>query len=127
RLTLTVTPRKSGRTVTGITIAWAEKEPERKRDTKRELERPKVGRKARRDGTAETLALTFPEHGTIRDTPPWDRIARETAPKLEGGHVPDLRQLADAFRKWCGEKSIPFDAVSIEKVFTTWCKNYSTR
>lgn len=125
RLTLTVTPRKSGRTVTGITIAWAEKEPERKRDTKRELERPKVGRKARRDGTAETPTLTFPEHGTIRDTQPWDRIARDTAPKLEGGHVPDLRQLADAFRKWCGEKSIPLDATSIEKTFTTWCKRYS--
>jgi|TARA_R100000935_G_scaffold13920_2_gene28002 hypothetical protein len=127
RLTLTVTPRKSGRTVTGITIAWAEKEPERKRDTKRELDRPKIGRKARRDGTAETPALTFPDQGTIRDTQPWDRIARDTAPKLEGGHVPDLRKLADAFRKWCGEKSIPLDGPSIEKTFTTWCKSYSVR
>ena len=127
RLTLTASPRKSGRTVTGVTIAWTEKEPERKRDTKRELDRPKTGRKARRDGTAETPALTFPEHGTIRDTQPWDRIARDTAPKLEGGHVPDLRKLADAFRKWCSEKSIPLDATSIEKTFTTWCKSYLVR
>ena len=68
-------------------------------------------------GTAETPALTFPEFGTIRDTQPWDRIARDNAPKLTGGHVPDLRKLADAFRKWCGEKSVKPDAVSIEKTF----------
>lgn len=127
RMVLTSTPRKVGRTVTGVTIAWAEKEPDRKRETKREMERPKIGRKARRDGTAEMLALTFPEHGTVRDTQPWDRIARDTAPRLEGGHVPDLRTLANAFRKWCGEKSIPLDAASIEKTFTTWCKSYSAR
>ncbi len=127
RLTLTATPHKVGRTVTGITIAWAEKEPDRKRDTKRELDRPKTGRKARRDGTVEAPALAFPEHGTVRGTQPWGRIARETAPKLEGGHLPDLRKLADAFRKWCGDKSIPLDATSIDKTFTTWCKSYSAR
>ena len=127
RLTLTATPLKSGRTVTGIAISWAEKEQERKRDTKRELDRPKTGRKARRDGTAETPALIFPERGTVRDTQPWDRIAREAAPRLEGGHVPDLRKLADAFRKWCREKYIPLDAVSIEKTFSTWCRSYSVR
>ncbi len=127
RLTLTATPHKVGRTVTGITIAWAEKEPDRKRDTKRELDRPKTGRRARRDGTEETLALAFPEHGTVRDTQPWDRIARTAAPKLDGGHVPDLRKLADAFRKWCSEKTIRLDATAIEKTFTTWCKSYSAR
>jgi len=90
-------------------------------------DRPKTGRKARREGTAETPALTFPEHGTVRDTQPRDRIARDTAPRLEGGHVPDLRKLADAFRKWCGEKLIPLDATSIEKTFATWYKSYSVR
>jgi hypothetical protein len=125
RLHLTATYHKIGRTVAEVEIAWEVKEDLTK--VKREQDHSKVGRKARRDGTAETPVLSFPEHGTIRDTPTWDRIARDNAPKLDGGHVPDLRKLADAFRKWCGEKSIPLDMTSIEKTFTTWCKNYSAR
>lgn len=125
RLTLTATFYKIGRTVGSVEIAW-EVKPD-PTETKHELDRSKVGRKARQNGTAETPVLSFPEHGTIRDTPTWDRIARDNAPKLDGGHVPDLRKLADAFRKWCGEKSIPLDMTGIEKTFTTWCKNYSPR
>jgi hypothetical protein len=125
RLHLTATYHKIGRTVAEVEIAWEAKEDLDK--VKAELDRSKVGRKARQEGTAETPVLTFPEHGTIRDTQPWDSIARNNAPKLDGGHVPDLRQLADAFRKWCGERSIPMDGASIEKTFTTWCKSYSTR
>ena len=125
RLHLTATYHKIGRTVAEVEIAWGVKENLTK--VKAELDRPKVGRKARQDGTAETTVVAFPEHGTIRDTSPWDRIARDNAPKLEGGHVPDLRKLADAFRKWCAEKSIPLDMRNIEKTFTTWCKSYSVR
>jgi hypothetical protein len=125
RLTLTATSHKIGRTVASVTITW-EVKPD-PTDAKRELSRPKVGRAARREGTAETPALSFPPSGSVKDAQPWDRIAREHAPKLEGRHTPDLRQLAEAFRKWCGEKSIPLDAVSIEKTFTTWCKSYLPR
>jgi hypothetical protein len=62
-----------------------------------------------------------------RQTLRQNQIARDNAPKLDGGHVPDLRKLADAFRKWCGEKSIPLDMQNIENTFTTWCKSYSAR
>jgi len=125
RLTLTATAHKIGRTVASVEIAWAiKKDPT---GTKRELDNSKVGRKARQNGTAETPVLTFPASGSIKDTQPWDKIAREHAPKLEGKHTPDLRKLADTFRKWCGEKSIPLDSSSIEKTFTTWCKSYSAR
>lgn len=127
RLTLSVTPNKIGRSVASVTIAWEQKKQDEKRATKREMDRPKVGRKARRDGTAETLALAFPESGTIRDAQPWGKIARDNAPKLEGRHVPDLLKLAEAFRTWCADKAIPLDAPSIEKTFTTWCKSYSVR
>lgn len=127
RLTLTATPRKVGRTVASVTIAWEDKPYEAKRDAKRELERPKVGRKVRRFGKAETPVTAFPAFGSVKDTQPWDRIARDNAPRIDGRHVPDLRVLADTFRKWCGEKSIPLDAASIEKTFTTWCKSYSAR
>jgi hypothetical protein len=125
RLTLTATAHKIGRTVASVTIAWEVKP--NPTETKRELDHSRVGRKARRDGMAETPALSFPSFGSVKDTQPWDRIAREHAPKLEGRHTPDLRQLADTFRKWCAEKSIPLDAASIEKSFTTWCKCYSVR
>ncbi|KEJ87766.1 replication initiation protein [Sulfitobacter donghicola] len=127
RLALTATPNKIGRTVASVTISWEEKEQTQKKSAKAELDRPKVGRKARRDGTAETPVMAFPASGSVKDAQPWDRIARDNAPRIDGRHVPDLRVLADAFRKWCGEKSIPLDAASIEKTFTTWCKRYSAR
>jgi len=125
RLHLTATYHKIGRTVAEVEIAWEVKEDLTK--VKAEHDRPKVGRKARQNGTAETPVLSFPASGSIKDTQPWDKIAREHAPKLEGRHTPDLRQLADAFRKWCDGKSINLDASSIEKSFTTWCKSYSAR
>ena len=125
RLHLTTTYHKVGRTVAEVEIAWVIKDDLTK--VKAELGRPKVGRKARQDGTAETVALSFPFSGSVKDTQPWDKIARAHAPKLEGRHTPDLRLLADSFRKWCAEKSIPLDATSIEKSFTTWCKSYSAR
>ena len=125
RLRLTATLHKIGRTVAEVEIAWEVKGDLTK--VKRELDHSKVGRKARQDGTAETPVAEFPEFGSVKDTQPWDKIARDNAPRIDGRHVPDLRVLADTFRKWCAEKSIPLDMVSIEKTFTTWCKSYSPR
>ena len=125
RLTLTATPHKIGRTVASVDIAWKVKPDPT--DTKRELEHSKVGRKARREDMAETPALSFPSFGSVKDTQPWDKIARGHAPRIDGRHVPDLRVLADTFRKWCAEKSIPLDMRNIEKTFTTWCSGYSPR
>ena len=125
RLTLTATYHKIGRTVAEVEIAWEVKEDLTR--VKDELDRPKVGRKARRDGTADIPALTFPSSGSVKGTNPWDKIARDNAPRLQGNHVPDLRVLSDTFRKWCAERSISLDASSIDKTFTTWCKRYSVR
>jgi hypothetical protein len=125
RLHLTATYHKIGRTVAEVEIAWEVKEDLTK--VKAELDRPKVGREARQDGTAEMPVTAFPDFGSVKDTLPWDKIARDNAPCIDGRHVPDLRVLADTFRRWCGEKSIKLDAPSIEKIFTTWCKSYSAR
>jgi len=125
RLHLTARYNKVGRTVAEVEFTWEVKEDLAK--VRAEQDRPKVGRKARQNGTSEESVLSFPTSGSVKDTKPWDKIAREHAPKLEGRHTPDLRQLADAFRKWCREKSIPLDAPSVEKTFTTWCKRYSAR
>ncbi|MCB1655432.1 MAG: hypothetical protein KDI41_16485, partial [Pseudomonadales bacterium] len=88
------------------------------------LDRPKVGRKARRDGTAETPALTFPKSGSLKGSQPWDSLAREHVTRIQGGHVPDLRGLTDAFRNWCEAKAIPLDAQNIERTFIGFCKTY---
>ena len=79
RLTLTATSNKIGRTVVSVTINWQVKgDPN---EAKAELDRPKVGRKARRDGTVETIIestqkLTDEQtHKNSRTTPE----ARKTA------------------------------------------------
>ena len=124
RLTLTATPRKIGRTVASVTIAWEEKPLEGRREAKAELDRPKVGRKARREGTAEAPALAFPATGTLRGSEPWDSLARQHVTRIQGGHVPDLGGLTDAFRNWCEAKGIPLDAVGIDRTFIGFCKGY---
>lgn len=125
RLRLTASYHKIGRTVAEVEIAWEVKEDLAK--VRAEQDRPKVGRKARQDSSAENPAITFPTSGSVKGLKPWDSIAHDNAPRIDGRHVPDLRVLADTFRKWCREKSIPLDAPSIEKSFTTWCKSYSAR
>jgi len=122
RLTLTATPRKIGRTVASVTIAWELKDDPTA--AKRELDRPKAGRKARRDGTAEAPALAFPATGTLKGSEPWESLAREHVTRIQGGHVPDLGGLTDAFRKWCEAKGIPLDAPNIEKTFASFCQKY---
>jgi hypothetical protein len=125
RLHLTATYHKIGRTVAEVEIAWEVNEDLTK--VKAEHDRSKVGRKVRQRGTADTVVLSFPASGSVKNTQPWDMIARDNAPKLEGRHTPDLHQLTDAFRKWCDGKLINLDAPSIEKTFTTWCKSYLVR
>ena len=124
RLTLTATPKKTGRTVTSVTISWEEKDFGERRDAKRELDRPKVGRKARREATTETPVLAFPASGSLKGTPPWEQLARDHVTRIQGGHVPDLRGLTDAFRNWCEAKGIPLNTRGIDKTFIGFCKTY---
>lgn len=123
RLHLTATYHKIGRTVAEVEFTWEVKEDLAK--VRAEQDRPKSGRKARQNGTAETPVLAFPSSGRVDGK--WELIARDNAPRLQGNHVPDLLVLSNTFRKWCDEKSISLDARSIEKTFTTWCKRYSAR
>ncbi|WP_316016084.1 replication initiation protein [Roseobacter sp. HKCCA0434] len=56
-VTVTVMPEKTGRRVTGVLIGWEAKDVEGRKAAYQELQRPKVGRKARITGTVEE---TFP-------------------------------------------------------------------
>ena len=49
-------PVKRGRRVVGVRLAWGHKAPDDLVETQRELDRPRVGRTARRDGLVETIA-----------------------------------------------------------------------
>ena len=48
-------PIKRGRRIVGVTLTWGLKDHAARVETIKELDRPKVGRKARRQGAAETL------------------------------------------------------------------------
>lgn len=52
---VTVAPEKTGRRVTGVIIGWSAKGIDEKQAAYAELQRPKVGRRARITGTVETM------------------------------------------------------------------------
>ena len=109
--------RKERRAVTHVELIWAEK-----RDlapTKRELGRPKTGRKTRRNGTAEVPALAFPASGGIRYAEPWQTIAKTH------GNGKDIDLIGKDFRNWCAGKKIPLDGRNIARQFETFCKGVS--
>jgi hypothetical protein len=113
RLHLKATYHKIGRTVSEVEIAWEVKEDLAK--VKAELDRPKVGRKARQEGTTETIsATTFPASGSVKYTD-WEAIAKTHCNW-------DLGKIADAFRSFCAGKNIKLDAKGIETIFINFCK-----
>lgn len=114
RLKLKATPRKTGRTVTSVEISWKLKPDPT--DAKQELARSKVGRKARRDGTAETPPVVFPETGSIAYSPRWQELKRQADCNM------DNTLIAINFRRFLAERGITRDAANIEKLFSDYCK-----
>lgn len=113
RLILMATPNKIGRTVASVTITWDVKDDPT--PAKREMARPKVGRKARQSGTAESPVLAFPASGRIYDSTIWYTIKRDAGCNM------DNLMIADKFRAWCARKGIALDAWNIEQAFSNFC------
>lgn len=114
RLTLTATPRKVGRSVETITIAWETKDD--LKATKRELGASKVGRAERRSGGAvEVVSAVFPSHGSIEYNTHWTDLKRAAGCNMDNG------LLASRFRDWCKERDIALDAANIETLFSNYC------
>lgn len=113
RLTLTATPRKVGRTIASIEIAWAVKDD--RSEAKRELSASQIGRKARRDGTAEGVAAEFPETGGIAYSPRWRDLKRTAGCNMDDSLI------ATNFRRFLKERGMARDAANIEKVFSDFC------
>ncbi|MFA9232472.1 MAG: replication initiation protein [Microgenomates group bacterium] len=121
RMTLTATPNKIGRTVASVTIAW-EVKPD-PTETRRELDRPKVGRVARRDGKTEMLVPPFPASGGLSPSIPldahWRALFEAHVTRIQGGKLPDSKLVCDAFRKSRGDK---LDDTTTERHFINFCK-----
>ena len=113
RFTVKATPIKDGRHIDAVRILW-ETKPDIK-PVKDELDRPKIGRKAWRNGTTEAPVAAFPEAGGIRYTEPWKTIA-----KAHGGGK-DIDLIAGDFRRWAKGKFV-LDAKGVEQKFKTFCK-----
>ena len=109
---VTATPLKLGRHIDAVKFEWSPKPDPA--EVKRELDRPKAGRKARRQGTGETPIIAFPASGSVRYTHPWEQLARENCNW-------DLKKIADAFRSFCQERNIKLDAYSTEPIFVNFC------
>lgn len=114
RLTLTATPKKVGRTVVSVTVTWQAKDDPRA--TRRELTASKVGRKARRDGSAETVPLAFPETGGIAYSQQWLSIKRAAGCDI------DNQKIASDFRRFLATRGIARDARNIERLFEDFCR-----
>lgn len=113
RLTLTATPRKVGRTVASIEIAWAVKDDPS--EAKRELSASQIGRRVRRDGTAEGVAAEFPETGGIAYSPRWRDLKRAAGCNMDDSLI------AANFRRFLKERGIARNAINIEKLFSDFC------
>jgi hypothetical protein len=135
-LTISYEPMKRGRSVVAIKLTWAEKSPPERKATKRELDAPKVGRKARREGTAETivtpaspltptspdLSAGFPVGGSIHYGA-WGDIARKNLPK---NPTPDVDMVADAFRRARLNQRRPLKAGDVQEHFANFCKRWGS-
>ncbi|WP_214646869.1 replication initiation protein, partial [Ruegeria lacuscaerulensis] len=106
--------KKERRKTTEVELEWKVKED--LETAKQEQQAHSAGRKARRDGTAETPALAFPASGSIEWSKPWNEIARIH------GNGKDKDLIAQDFRIWCQSQGIPLDKAGIEKTFEGFCK-----
>jgi hypothetical protein len=120
-------PVKRGRSVTAVSMTWAVHDARGRTAAARELEASRVGRKARRDGSAEVVVeddddlpviLSFPAAGTIRYGR-WEQIARDHLPQP----TPDLDHVAARFRAWADGK-FPMADPTIERRFIGFCEGW---
>lgn len=113
RMILTATPNKVGRTVASVTISWQVKDD--LHTARRELAASKIGRRARRNGTAEAVPAAFPETGGIAYSERWLSIKRAV------GCDADNQKIASDFRRFLADRGVSRDATNIERLFEDFC------
>ena len=115
-------PVKCGRAVTSVRLMWEIKSGSDRTATKRELDAPKVGRKARRENAVEHINDTpivpfeFPD-GSIRYTA-FAEIARAALPHP----ARDLDVVAEDFRRWAKSGAKPLRGAKVIEMFAGFCR-----
>ncbi len=75
---------------------------------------------------AQTHAA-FPSYGGLKHgqrVAHWRDLAETHVQRIQGGHLPDLSELADQFRAWCARKNLPLNSSGVEKAFIGFCQKY---
>ena len=124
---------KRGRAVAAVKLSWGEKSPPERKATKRELDGSKVGRKARRAGTVETVVAEPPKLPTASPAVPaafpadgsisfgrWGELARINLPHP----TPDVDLVASAFRKARAAAGRSLGGGDVEGHFVNFCKQW---
>lgn len=119
-------PIKRSRSVAAVRLSWGEKDARGRQAAKKELEAPRVGRKARRAGTVELVATEppsavlgpFPADGSIHYG--WGKLVRRHIPD-----TPDVDLVANAFRRRLKETGQRLDARDVEQHFVNFCKKWA--
>lgn len=115
RFVLSAKSQKVGRWVKSVEISWHEKPQEDRKALRAEMEKHSSGRQARRLGTSEQIVTGFPASGSIEFDEQWKLIKREAGCNMDNSLI------AQKFRAFCTEKSIPLDGRSIQKTFAAFC------
>jgi len=132
RLNLKATPQKIGRTVASVEIAWAVKGGGAKDAAARELKGHSAGRRARRDGTAETISPpadalpAFPATGGFRYAPHWQKLFESTWAEFGRAHLdrPDSALVADHVRKVAQGQGINLESPQMARILGNVLKNW---
>lgn len=112
---------KKGRLFTGVRLSWERKQLPELKEVERELERPKVGRKARLSGTVDEVESALPSSGVTAIGLPslrGDTIGK--ARKLIPGY--DIYEVEARWREWARGKERPANA---DAAFLAFCKVYA--
>ncbi|RYF11915.1 MAG: RepB family plasmid replication initiator protein [Oxalobacteraceae bacterium] len=116
---------KTGRAITAVRLIWEEKTAPERKAAKRELDAPRLGRRSRRDGSAETVAtgeapepdIAFPD-GPIRYSAGWQAIAAANLPTP----ARDMNLVADEFRAWARREGKPLHGPQVTTMFAGFCR-----
>jgi hypothetical protein len=85
-------PLKRGRRFIGVRLAWSLKDPAELVVAQKELERPRVGRTARREDLVETIAQTRQRLAeSLASAPPIDRLRPDYLGRNDPAHEPPKR------------------------------------
>jgi hypothetical protein len=99
----TIEPLKSGRKVTGVRLSWTRKDAEGIGRVLQELDRSKIGRKARIAGTAEQVDFAALAGSRVRLRGETYEEARKRFPGY------DVYYVEREWQEWAAEKELPRD------------------